>query len=71
MGMALEYTCSVCGEECCSDVSESDAIIEYQNMFSDEMRAFDGDPPAIVCDDCYRKMLPPEDVFRDLKSKTP
>ncbi|MEI9971116.1 MAG: hypothetical protein WDO73_03130 [Ignavibacteriota bacterium] len=51
-----DYTCALCGGTFHTDWSESDALMEYQEVFSEEERAVGGEPPAILCDDCYRRV---------------
>lgn len=67
-----EYTCAACGGTFHSDTSEADSLMEYQEVFSEEMRAMDEGLPVQVCDDCYQKMIaerPPEQALAELKAK--
>lgn len=49
----MEYKCSVCGGEFTSDRSEEEAMEEAEMIFDKE----DLEDKAIVCDDCWKKML--------------
>lgn len=48
--------CACCGGVFESDRSDADAMMEYQDTFTEEQRARPGEP-AVVCDDCYRQMM--------------
>jgi hypothetical protein len=64
-----EYTCAACGGTFHSDASDADALMEYQEVFSEEMRAEPG-LPVKVCDDCYQKMIterPPDLAWEEYK----
>jgi DNA-directed RNA polymerase subunit RPC12/RpoP len=51
-----EYTCAACGGVFERGWEDSEAEAEYQGAFPIE--AVIGEPREIVCDDCYRKMVP-------------
>ena len=68
----FEYTCADCCETFHTDQTESDAWMEYQETFSEEMRAEGTEPPVLVCDDCYNARLAaesPEQAFRKYKER--
>ncbi len=68
----LEYTCAECGGTFHSGASESDNLMEYQEVFTEEMRALDSEPPVTVCDVCYRRMMaeyPPAQALEEYKAK--
>jgi len=50
-----EYTCTECGGEFITDQSYADALMEYQQEFSEQERVTA--PPAFVCEDCYNKAM--------------
>lgn len=49
------YTCEWCGQTYESEWSEEEAQEEYENNFFPEER--EGVEKAIVCDDCYKKVM--------------
>jgi hypothetical protein len=51
------YTCAQCGGTFETNWSEADAVMEFQEAFTERERSMDADPPAQVCDDCYRDMM--------------
>lgn len=53
------YRCQKCGDLCHSDMTDEEAFAEAEAMNGGPI-----EDPAIVCDDCYRKMFPgtPEGV---------
>lgn len=68
----MAVTCDSCGETFESDNTEADAVMEYQETFSPEMRAHGDEPPATVCDDCYQRMIrecPPDEAWQGLKNR--
>ncbi len=52
-----EYTCDQCGGAFQDSWSEADAIMEYQQTWTEEERAADDAPPARLCDPCYREVM--------------
>jgi len=64
--MALIYTCAVCGESFESTWSDTDALTEYREKFSEEMRPEPGEP-RLTCDVCFQTMMeecPPEEASK-------
>lgn len=55
--MGQTYTCAHCGGTFESDRSDADALMEFQEVFTEEQRSRDSEPPALVCDDCYNAMM--------------
>jgi len=51
------YICEACGGSFFQEWSDADALMEYQNRFSEAERAIDPEPPARVCDTCYRGLM--------------
>lgn len=53
------YKCEDCGGifEDTPDWSEADALTEYQQNFTAEVRAADPELPMRVCEDCYQKFM--------------
>lgn len=49
------YTCDCCGGTFEAGWTEADALMEYQERFSAQVRAAE-EHPAQVCDDCDRKI---------------
>ncbi len=65
-------TCALCGETFESENTEAESLMEYQEVFTPEMRAHGDEPPVSVCDDCYKRMMreyPPELAFKELKDR--
>ena len=52
------YRCEMCGGTFETERSDADALMEYQQTFTESERALDSEPPALVCDDCYMTLLP-------------
>lgn len=48
------YTCAHCGKSYEADRTDAEALIEYQETFSESERA--SAPPVIICDDCWRNL---------------
>lgn len=58
-GNTKTYRCAHCDQEFdhAPDWTESDAIMEYQDRFSEEIRSDQGRQPIVVCEDCYSRMM--------------
>jgi hypothetical protein len=71
-----EFTCASCGGTftTSADWSDADALIEFQGAFSEEMRTLDAEPPAEVCDVCYKAMMAdcsPEEAMEEYRRDHP
>ena len=58
------FNCANCGRLCFSNRPEEEAEREYQEQFSDALRA-DPEGRAVVCSDCYTELttkLPPAEA---------
>ena len=51
------YTCDHCGGIFESSWSESDALMEYQEKFTEQSRSADPELPVRVCDVCYQLLM--------------
>ncbi len=70
--MAETYTCVLCGGVFEKGWSDSDALMEFQEVFSEEMRAADTELPSLACDPCYRRAMaecPPEEAWEEHKRR--
>lgn len=51
--MSHEYTCCACGESYISDVSDDEAVAQFEREFGiPYVQAETG----VVCDDCYKEL---------------
>jgi hypothetical protein len=53
IGKEREYVCELCKGTFVSGWSEAEAKAEYQENFG----AGGDEPPSVVCDDCYRRII--------------
>lgn len=54
--MSNEFTCEHCGGTFERAWSEADAIMEYQELWTEEQRA-EPEMPVSVCDDCFQILM--------------
>lgn len=52
--MSHVYTCEECGGTFHSQRSEDEAIMEYQQLFTEAERTTGA---SVVCDDCWKKIM--------------
>src|SRR5690242_16182532 len=50
------FECAMCHKTREATVDDAEALAEYQDLFTAPERAFDSEPPAVVCDDCWHKL---------------
>ncbi|MGD0012808.1 MAG: hypothetical protein ABSD56_00050 [Bryobacteraceae bacterium] len=55
--MSDTYICAQCGGTFSKVRDDDEALEEYRETFPEWMRLQDRGEPAIVCDDCWRKMM--------------